>query len=255
VKPALRQSDDLVVDVLALPPLTGSAVLDPWRIRHRLALAGQLEDPRRREGPTLSERMLWNALEGEPDGWLREYATGPYRLDFYCPAARLAVEVDGSRHYGRQAAQRDDLRDEWHRLKGITTMRVSADHVERDVAGVVDAIRLRLQGPGAAAGRAEQQTAEQVEPAEVAVTAVTERAPSVQGSGSEPDVVTVSAPDGPPDGTPLTAEAASPAESSPTVGAVAAACRTVLPEHLDDALADVLRQAGSTVLAGLRRRD
>lgn len=137
-----------VQDVMAdqLPPLTGSPELDPWRIRYRLELAGELHPRRawRREGPTPSESLLWAALESEPVGWTREYTTGPYRLDFYCPLARLAVEVDGGVHLGREAGERDALRDEWHRAKGIATMRVSAHDVERDVDGIVGEVRRRV---------------------------------------------------------------------------------------------------------------
>lgn len=136
-------------------------MLDPWRIRYRLELAGELEPAvdRRSQRETPSERLLWAALEPEPHGWFREYVTGPYRLDFYCPAARLAVEVDGGSHLGRVAGERDALRDEWHKLRGITTMRVAAAHVERDVAGVVDEVRRRVQAllgevPAAAASLA-----------------------------------------------------------------------------------------------------
>lgn len=131
-----------------VPPLTGSAVLDPWRIRHRLDLRGLLEPEPRRTAPTRSEVLLWQALEPRPEGWLREYSTGPYRLDFFCPALRLAVEVDGGSHYGRAAADKDELRDQWHALRGITTRRFSANHVERDVGGVraeiADAVAARL---------------------------------------------------------------------------------------------------------------
>lgn len=83
-----------MVSLLDLPPLTGHPDLDPWRIRHRLDLAGELRPPPQKgqQGPTLSERLLWAALEPEPEGWYREYVTGPYRVDFYCPLARLAVE-------------------------------------------------------------------------------------------------------------------------------------------------------------------
>lgn len=134
------------MDVLELPALTGSPELDPWRIRYRLLLAGELDEPKRERDQriTLSERMLWSVLEPEPHGWQREYVTGPFRLDFYCPLARLAVEVDGGSHAGHQARARDALRDEWHKARRITTMRVSADHVERDLPGVLEEIRRRL---------------------------------------------------------------------------------------------------------------
>ncbi len=135
----------LVTVVEELPALTGSPLLDPWRIRGRLALAGALEPPPRRQGETLSERILWGLLEDEAPGWHREYTTGPYRLDFYCPLARLAVEVDGGSHYGREAAERDALRDEWHRLRGITTKRFSASEVEREAAWVLGEVQLLVR--------------------------------------------------------------------------------------------------------------
>ncbi len=126
-----------------LPPLTGSPILDPWRIRHRLELAGELTVVPVGRGPvvTRSEQLLWGLLEHEPPGWEREYPTGLFRLDFYCSAGRLAVEVDGGSHYGRKAGERDALRDDWHRARGITTKRFSAGEVERDPRWVLDEIR------------------------------------------------------------------------------------------------------------------
>lgn len=124
-----------------LPPLTGSPIFDPWRIRLRLELAGQLLPPEAQQQPTPTERMLWALLEHEPPGWRREYSTGLYRLDFYCPDMRLAVEVDGASHFGREGFERDALRDEWHRLRGIRTKRFSVREVERDSAWVLGEIR------------------------------------------------------------------------------------------------------------------
>jgi len=125
-----------VLDEASLPPLTGSALLDPWRIRLRLELRGELTPPPP-GGPTRSEVALWKALDAQGIGWKREYATGPYRLDFYLPDTRLAVEVDGGSHRGRVAAERDALRDEWHRLRGIRTLRVSDREVLTDLVGVL----------------------------------------------------------------------------------------------------------------------
>lgn len=98
------------------PPLTGHPVLDAWQLRYRAQLAGELPPsvPEQRQ-PTRSESLLWQALRRERVGWEREYATGPYRLDFFCPTARLAVEVDGGSHAGRTAWSRDVERDAWHR--------------------------------------------------------------------------------------------------------------------------------------------
>lgn len=125
---ALREED--------LPPLTGSALLDPWRIRLRLQLRGELSPPPRRPA-TRSELVLWEALHGLEMGWQREYSTGLYRLDFFLPETKLAVEVDGGSHFGHAAWARDIERDEWHRLRGIRTLRVSDRDVLDDLAGVL----------------------------------------------------------------------------------------------------------------------
>lgn len=125
-----------------LGSLSGAAVLEPWR---RRAL-GELPLGRgARSAPTASERHLWQALQGQQRGWLREYATGRYRLDFYLPSHRLAVEVDGSSHDGPVRKAADDQRDAWHRERlGVATLRVTVDEVLRDREGVLWLIEQRL---------------------------------------------------------------------------------------------------------------
>lgn len=87
-------------------------------------------------GSTAGERAMWSLLRFQAPGWTREYATGRYRLDFYCPAARLAVEVDGITHHGRQAQHRDRARDAWHADRGILTLRFSGLEVMRNRSAV-----------------------------------------------------------------------------------------------------------------------
>ncbi len=66
-----------------------------------------------------------------------------YRLDFYCPEARLAVEVDGPSHWGRARAQHDATRDEVHLRMGIRTAGFSAAHVEADPREVAAEVERR----------------------------------------------------------------------------------------------------------------
>lgn len=50
---------------------------------------------------TAAERILWQDLRGRRLRGLkffRQYSVGPYILDFYCPAIRLSIEIDGSHH-------------------------------------------------------------------------------------------------------------------------------------------------------------
>lgn len=83
-------------------------------------------------GRTRSERILWDLLRTREPGWLAEVPTGQYRLDYFCPELRLAVEVDGASHWGERARRYDEKRDQWHLQHGIRTVRVSAREVETD---------------------------------------------------------------------------------------------------------------------------
>jgi very-short-patch-repair endonuclease len=50
---------------------------------------------------SLPEVMLWKGLRGRQPGkpvFRRQHPLGPYVLDFFCPSARLCVEIDGGSH-------------------------------------------------------------------------------------------------------------------------------------------------------------
>ena len=89
------------------------------------------------------EVRLWLRLRafGE-DGprFRRQHPMGPYVIDFYCPAASLAVEVDGHLHgmYGRP--ERDASRDAWLRAHGVEVYRVLASSVMADARHVADGV-------------------------------------------------------------------------------------------------------------------
>jgi very-short-patch-repair endonuclease len=80
------------------------------------------KDLRRRMN--LPEVLLWKAIKGRRLQGLhfrKQHPLGPYVLDFYCEAGRLAVEVDGASHSLGDRPQRDERRDAWLRAEGITT--------------------------------------------------------------------------------------------------------------------------------------
>ena len=64
-----------------------------------------------RFAPTRGEECLWRILSGSKTGFAfrRQLVIGNHIVDFACPKVRLAVEVDGGAHVGRehQDAQRD----------------------------------------------------------------------------------------------------------------------------------------------------
>ena len=101
-----------------------------------------------RKAMTEPEVMLWSRLRGRsPDKptFRRQHPMGSIILDFYCPAARLAVEVDGSTHWDAAARARDAARDRWLTEHGIQVLRIPASQIFHDLGEVTDGVLLRAQ--------------------------------------------------------------------------------------------------------------
>src|SRR4051812_47835451 len=103
-------------------------------------VVSRARDLRRR--PTLPEGLLWQALRKRPGGFKfrRQHPLGWYIVDFYCPAARMVVEVDGVSHDMGDRAAHDLRRDTWIRKQGLHVVRFSATDVMNDLNSVVTAI-------------------------------------------------------------------------------------------------------------------
>ncbi|MBD3732432.1 MAG: DUF559 domain-containing protein [Sphingopyxis sp.] len=88
---------------------------------------------------SLPEMMLWKALRARPGGfkYRRQHSAGIYILDFYCPAIRLAIEVDGQAHDGAVAGRADGLRADFLKSQHIATLRIPATAVMRDLGSTV----------------------------------------------------------------------------------------------------------------------
>lgn len=88
-----------------------------------------LEPARRhlRTHGTAAEATLWRVLKGRAVGghrFRRQFSVGPHVLDFYCPRARLAVEVDGAVHDAPGQRAYDAARDEYLAAAGIRVVHV-----------------------------------------------------------------------------------------------------------------------------------
>jgi very-short-patch-repair endonuclease len=95
-----------------------------------------------RRDMTLPEGLLWRELRKRPGGFKfrRQHPVGRAILDFYCPAVRLAVEVDGMAHEMGSNADRDARRDGWLAGQGIHCLRIRAADLMADLETVVAAI-------------------------------------------------------------------------------------------------------------------
>jgi very-short-patch-repair endonuclease len=102
---------------------------------------------------SLPEVLLWRELRISPGGhkFRRQHPAGPYVLDFYYAAARLAIEVDGEAHNRGDRPTRDETRDAWLKAERVTVLRIPAAEVLKDVgaivAMIVDTAKLPLHRP------------------------------------------------------------------------------------------------------------
>ena len=85
------------------------------------------------------EACLWQVLRTRPAGlkFRRQHPLGPYVLDFYCPTARLGIEVDGRSHEMGDNVARDRTRDRWLEQQEVRVLRVRAADVLSDLDAVV----------------------------------------------------------------------------------------------------------------------
>jgi very-short-patch-repair endonuclease len=94
--------------------------------------------------PTPGEALLWAQLRDRRlDGWKfrRQAVIAGYIVDFFCPALRLAVEVDGLIHERQRIEDRD--RDDDLAARGLFVLRVRDADVRARMRDVLDTIRTR----------------------------------------------------------------------------------------------------------------
>ena len=75
---------------------------------------------------TKEERQLWRALRaGRFAGFKfrRQHPLGRYHLDFYCPLAKVSVELDGFGHGLPEQRQHDLARERFLQSQGILELR------------------------------------------------------------------------------------------------------------------------------------
>ena len=113
----------------------------------------QLENARRlRREMTPHERKLWFLfLRKYPVKFYKQRIIGKFIVDFYCAAAKLVIEVDGSQHYEPQGMAYDIERSAFLSALGLEVLRFSNREIDREFRGVCEQIDMtiqkRLEGP------------------------------------------------------------------------------------------------------------
>ncbi len=94
---------------------------------------------------TKEERRLWyEYLKDLPVNINRQKVMGNYIADFYCAAAKLIIELDGSQHYEEKGQQKDKERDNYFSELGITVLRYTNCDISENFDGVCEDIEKHL---------------------------------------------------------------------------------------------------------------
>jgi len=96
-----------------------------------------------RENMTDAERCLWakirmKQLQGYQ--FYRQKPIGDYIVDFFCPRARLVIELDGSHHLVGEMIEYDRIRDDYLSSLGLRVLRFTNTDVLTNIEGVVENI-------------------------------------------------------------------------------------------------------------------
>jgi len=96
-----------------------------------------------RKEMTQAEFRLWPQIRGQKLQGLkfrRQAPIGPFIVDFFCPAHRLIVEIDGGQHFDDETIVADERRTAWLVAQGYRVLRFTNLDVAHNLEGVCRAI-------------------------------------------------------------------------------------------------------------------
>jgi len=74
-------------------------------------------------------------------------AIGNCIVYFYCPKAKLVIEIDGGQHYSEEGLEMDKLRDRHTTNLGLRVLRFTNLDVLQNIEGVLEHINEYLKSP------------------------------------------------------------------------------------------------------------
>jgi very-short-patch-repair endonuclease len=137
------------------PPLKGGVRLQP-RGGYKAALPNNSKETinnipklktfrkELRNNLTPAEARFWKAVQNknlEGRKFRRQHSVGKYILDFYCPAEKLAIELDGQIHFADKAREYDRERRLILEYYGIRVLRFENKLVFEDLEWVLSVIK------------------------------------------------------------------------------------------------------------------
>jgi len=105
--------------------------------------AGQL-----RNNMTDAENILWLRIKGKQLNscqFYRQKIIGEYIVDFYCPKAKVIIELDGGQHYLEDGEHRDMIRDKYLKSLGLKVLRYPDNEVLDNINLILEDILRNMQ--------------------------------------------------------------------------------------------------------------
>lgn len=102
-----------------------------------------------RSNMTDAEQSLWHRLRRKQIRGVQFYRQKPllsFIVDFYCPAAKLVIELDGSQHFEAEHQIGDRARDEALANLGLKVLRFDNRQVLLEIEAVLAVIDETVKG-------------------------------------------------------------------------------------------------------------
>jgi len=102
-----------------------------------------------RANMTDAEQLLWYRLRRKQIHGVQFYRQKPllnFIVDFYCPSAKLVVELDGSQHFEHEHQTKDDARDASLMELGLRVLRFDNRQVLLETDAVLGVIGQVVEG-------------------------------------------------------------------------------------------------------------
>ena len=95
-----------------------------------------------RNDPTRAERVLWKSINKSQLGFKfrRQQSIGVYIVDFYCPEAKMIIELDGSVHGEEDVAEKDQRRQTFLEQQKFTVLRYRNEQIKYELEAVLQDI-------------------------------------------------------------------------------------------------------------------
>ena len=103
-----------------------------------------------RSNMTDAEQLLWQHLRRRQIHGVQFYRQKPllsFIVDFYCPAAKLVIELDGSQHFSPEHQAQDEARDVALAQLGLKVLRFDNRQVLLETEAVLAVIEQTIGNP------------------------------------------------------------------------------------------------------------